>query len=236
MLFYWLGHMHPKMRTGETAVSTNYPSDFDYPGKNKDAPGVIVSFPAGQNNAIRFTWFRVMGQGNTTAPQNLHLFDQDYTQGEYMSTAYTLQNFKLSLDFLTWPFPEKGRTFRVKTLWEVQYTTIKSSFDAPLRVVNDAISFAGTKKSNSFFWPSFGMGVEKRFTPAIRWEAKGAGFGVPGHALTWDADTFFAFKQGQFEFLVGGKAFYFRTSPNDTEYVFGTMLGGYAGVRWYPRF
>jgi hypothetical protein len=70
----------------------------------------------------------------------------------------------------------------------------------------------------------------------VRWEGRASGFAWPHHATIWDADTFLAFKGGQFEVLVGGKAFHFKTSPQGSEYVFGTFAGGYVGLRWYPRF
>ena len=35
--------------------------------------------------------------------------DQAYAAGTYVSTNYRLQNFKLSFDYLTWPFPVESR-------------------------------------------------------------------------------------------------------------------------------
>jgi hypothetical protein len=213
-------------------------SDLDYPGKRvRQSPGVVLSLPAGKGNALRFSWFRTMGSGNTVATQDLMLFGTSYAAGDYMAVAYTLQNFKLSFDYLSWPFPVKSRTFRLRTLWEVQYTTIRSAFDAPFKLdTSGNLTFAAVQQSNSFIYPSFGIGVEKFLSKNVRWEAKGSGFAWPGKSQIWDADTDLALKAGQFEFLVGAKGFHFRTSKNDVEYVYGTQYGGFAGIRWYPGF
>ncbi len=235
-LYYWLGPIHPSVRTGRASTGA-YPSDLDYPGKNTGTPAVVVSIPAGSHNAVRVSYFRTQGQGNTTANGNLTLFGTTYAPGDYLSVAYTLQNLKASWDFLTWPFPMSRSTWRIKTLWEAQYTTLKSSVDAPLKT--DAAGHlvsAGAKKSDSFFYPSFGVGAEKLLSKNLRFEAKASGFAVPHYSTIWDADARVAYRRGHFEVFAGGKAFHFKTSPKRSEYVRGTLDGAFVGLCWYLNY
>src|SRR5437868_1359003 len=112
-----------------------------------------------------------------------------FNPGDQLSNSFTLQNAKISLDYLSWPFPLNNRRFRFKTLWEVQYTTIRTSVDAPFAPFEDssgnAIQTSGTG-SKWFIWPSLGAGVEIMATKHFRFEAKGSGFGIPHHAAIWD--------------------------------------------------
>jgi hypothetical protein len=126
----------------------------------------------------------------------------------------------------------------VKTLWEVQYTSIKSSVSAPFAPIEDssgnALQTSGSG-SNWYIWPSLGMGVEMMASKHFRFELKGSGFALPHRATIWDTDGFLAYKSGQFEIDVGGKAFHFKTSPRRQEYLRATMPGAYIGIRWYPK-
>jgi len=240
-LFYWSTHTHPAMFTGKGA-DFNVDSTTNFPTKTKPAPGVELSFPAGKNNTIRLSYFRSQGNGNTVAGEPPFgkgevIWGANFFAGDKLSNSFTMQNAKISLDYLSWPFPLNNRRFRIKTLWEAQYTTIRTGVSAPLAPTEDgsgnAIQTSGTG-SNWFIWPTFGLGVEIMATKHFRFEAKGSGFGIPHRAAIWDTDAFFAYKSGKFEFDFGGKAFHFKTSPKRTEYLRATMVGAYVGIRWYP--
>jgi hypothetical protein len=242
-LFYWYTQTHPDMFTGKSAA-TNVDSSVSFEGgKTKPTPGLELSFPAGKNNSIRISYFRTQGSGNTNAvtPPSTRgdvIWGATLNPGDYLATSFTLQSGKISLDYLSWPFPLENRRFRFKTLWEVQYVNVKSAVSAPFAPVTDtagnSLQTSGSG-SNWFIWPSFGVGVEIMASKHFRFEAKGSGFGLPHRAAIWDADAFFAYRSGQFEIDFGGKAFHFKTSPKREEYLIGTMPGAYVGIRWYPK-
>jgi hypothetical protein len=233
--FYWIDTAHPVMRTGALTPATDRPSELDYPGKNKRTPGAILSVPAGENNTIRISYFRMQGSGATTAPKDLKIFGGDYDKGTLIAPGYTMQNFKASLDYLSWPFPMKDRRFRFKTLWEVQYTSIQTTIHAPVLEAADA-SLSPTKKSNWFVYPTFGVGVEEMLTKHFRVEVKASGFAFPKRSTLWDGEGIAAYRAGQIEFFGGGKGFHFKTSPKREEYIKATLYGAFVGVRWYPKF
>lgn len=112
-------------------------SDLSYlkiPGRPRiGGPGAEIGIAAGLHNSLRLSYFSAKASGNTTTPTDLVLFTQAYSKGDYLSASYRLQDMKLSFDYLTWPFPVGSRKFRLKTLWQMQYVSIRSSFDAPVK-------------------------------------------------------------------------------------------------------
>ena len=237
-LFYWQPFDQPDLRGGAANVGP-YPGNLDYPGKPKRAPGAVISLPAGRNNTLRFSYFRIQGEGNTTAPANLTLFNTDFSPGDYLVTTYTLQNVKISYDFLSYPYPANPARFRLKTLWEVQYTSIKNSIDAPLKpVLTDA---SGNPISNTatgtrwMIYPSLGLAIEKALTAHFRVEGKASGFAFPHHATIYDAEASAVFRSGRYEVAVGAKAFHFKTSTQNSQYLVATFPGVFVAFRYYPK-
>jgi hypothetical protein len=120
----------------------------------------------------------------------------------------------------------------------VQYVNIRSGIAAPYSPTEDssgnAIQTSGNG-SNWFISPSLGMGVEIMASKHVRFEAKGSGFVIPHHFTVWDAEAFLAYKSGQFEIDIGGRAYHFKTSVQRPEYLIATIPGVYVGIRWFPK-
>jgi hypothetical protein len=238
-LQYWLGTGHPNMGTGH-GNGNGVPSALDYMGKPRPGLGGVVSIPVGKHNAIRMSYFRVQGNGNPTATQNLNIYGVPYSTGNYLAVHYDMQNVKLSLDYLSWPFPVKDSKFHIKTLWEVQYTTITSSVDAPLLHGETDASGAPVNVngygSDWFIFPSFGLGVDYLISQRLRFEGRASGFAFPHRATVWDTEATLDYRFGKFELQGGLKAFHFKTSPLKVEFVEATFPGAYVGLRWYPEY
>jgi hypothetical protein len=235
-LFYWLNPGHPVMRTGKLSpVGANW--DLNFPGKNRPTPGAMLGIPLGRYHTLRLSYFRTQGRGGTVATHDSFFFGTSFSKGDVLSARYTLMNGKISLDYVSWPFPVGDRRLRIKTLWEVQYTSIRSTIDAPLKGTTDSDgNFVDTRGfgQNWFIYPSLGMGLEAFLTRHFRWELKGSGFAIPHHSTIWDAESFFAYRGGKLEVMFGGKAFHFKTSPKRENYVHDTLPGAFVGLRWYP--
>ena len=108
---YWIGRTHPLMRTGR-AAATGVSSDLDFPGKNTPMLGGVMSFPAGNDDTLRVSYFRTQGQGDTVAGKDLSFFGVAYSTGDYLSVGYTLQSAKVSYDYVSWPGPARATSFR----------------------------------------------------------------------------------------------------------------------------
>ncbi len=238
-LQYWQAVGHPTMGTGH-ANTSGEPSTLDYGGKPRPSPGAVVSVPVGKHHAIRVRYFRMQGIGNPTAPEPVIIFGTNYYQGDYLATNYLLQNLKISLDYLSWPFPIKDSKFHIKTLWEVQYTNIKTNVDAPLRHgETDASGNAITTTASGedwFIFPSFGLGIDYLASQKLRFEARASGFIFPHGSTLWDTEASLNYRFGKFEIEGGAKAFHFKTSPAHNEFVESTFPGVYVGLRWYPLY
>lgn len=238
-LFYWAPFNKQPDLLGGAANVGPYLGNLNYPGKPKLAPGAEISLPAGHNNTVRVSYFRVQGNGNESSPANLTLFNTDYAPGDYLVTSYTLQDVKISYDFLSYPYPADPNRFRFNTLWGVQYTTIQTSIDAPLKAVT--LDANGNPISNTatgtrwLIYPSIGVGIEKALTPHFRVEAQASGFAFPHHDVIYDAEASAVFRTGRYEVAVGAKLFHFKTSPQNAQYFVATYPGVFVAFRYYPK-
>jgi hypothetical protein len=249
---WWLGlyssfpTQHPTFDKGRGAAFTEA-SRVEMQGKPKYAPGAELGLAVGLHNTLRFSYSDTRASGVIESiPTTLRLWDQTYEAGTYLATSYRLQSGKMSFDYLTWPFPVESRRFRLKTLWQVQWTQIRTSFDAPRKPIFDEsgfpivdaagnpISYVGIG-SRWFVSPQFGLGAAYYSGRHFRWEANASGWTWPHRNTIWDADTSVNLRYGHFELRVGAKAQHFKTSTQAEFYGIGTLGSAFAGIRWYSQ-
>jgi hypothetical protein len=208
-------------------VGENTSGNLDLGGQSRHGEGLLLTFPTGSENSLQASYFRVRGGGNTTAPQDLTLFGNPFLKGDLLNTSYNLQNFKISWNYLTYPHPSNGARIRIKTLWEFQYVSVKPRVEAPFD--ENAI---GSGDGKSIFMPTLGLGLESHLGKRVYLEFKGSGFGLLHRSAIWDAEGSAVFRSGPLELLLGGKAFHYKTSPRDNQYLIDTVWGPYVGLRW----
>ena len=232
----WLPIGTPFVDKGHGAAFTAL-SRLDLVGNSKGAPGAEIGIAAGLHNSLRISYFFSKLSGSQTAPNDLFIFSQPYTKGDVMSTNAKLTDVKLSYEYLTWPYPVEARHFRLKTLWQVQYVVMRSTFDVPIKSatpdVNGNFTDFSALGSKSYFTPSFGLGFHEYATRNIHLEANFSGFALPHRFQLFDSDAAIAFRVGHIELRGGAKAFLFRTSPKADYFFRGTAAGAFVGVRWY---
>ncbi len=246
---YWIGitawfpTQEPIMDKGRAATFTTA-SRTQLQGKPKVAQGAEIGIAAGAHNTIHLTYFEDRAAGGFTNATDIQLWNQTYTAGNFVSTDYRLQQAKVSFEYLTWPYPVEKSKFRLRTLWGLQYTAIRTGFDLPLLPLVDSsgnpiLDSAGnavdytTKGSHWFMTPSIGIGLTQYVSRHLRLEANASGFTIPRHTTTWDADASANFRAGHFELRVGVKAFHFKTSTQAEFFMHGTQSSGFVGLRWY---
>lgn len=238
-LSYWFTRGLPVLKGGAANTATTF-AGLDFTPPQHDSPGITVSMPAGLGNSLSLSYFQSVGTGNQIATDYLTLFGTGFSPGDYMVATHKVQNAKLSWAYLSYPTPLNGSTFRLRTLWEVQYTTVYSSIDGPFVPVSTNSS-TGTTNSTAgygtrwFIYPTFGLDVDKTFGSHFRLEAKGSGFGVPHHADIWDAEASAILNIGPVDLIGAYRGFHFKTSPQSDQYVVQTLTGGYVGLRWNFR-
>jgi hypothetical protein len=228
---YWITKKPPILRIGKLLQDTQTVSgNLDFPGGSNHGIGAVVTFPTGRQNSLQLSYWQVKGSGTTTNPTDLTVFAHSYLKGDLLDTTYRIQNFKVSWNYLTYPFPSNHNKFRLKTLWELQYLKARSTIDAPLDFnTSQAI---GPK---SIFRPTIGLGIEYHPSSHVRIELKGSGFGWPHGADIWDTEGNIVVRASRIEILVGGRAYHYKTGPKDDQYYTQTMWGPAFGVRWILR-
>jgi hypothetical protein len=233
----WSPYGQPFIDKGRGAFFSDL-SLLKIPGRPKiGGPGAEIGIAAGLHNSLRISYFYVKARGDTAAPNDLVLFTQDYSKGDQLTTNYQLQDVKISYEFLTWPFPVGSRKFRLKTLWQMQYIAVRSTFDAPIKSStpdsSGNLTSYQTQGSRSFFAPTLGLGVAEYVSRSFRLEANASGFAIPHRAAIGDVDAAIAYRVGHIEARAGVKGFYFKTSPKSEFYLRGLMGGAFVGIRWY---
>jgi len=234
-LFSWFPIGHPWIDKGHEATFTGL-TKFEYAGTPKYAAGGELGIAAGAHNTLRITYFQFKTSGLQTAPNDLVLYSQPYSAGTVISTYYKIQEGKASFEYLTWPYPVESRHFRLKTLWQVQILSMKSTFDAPYLPTTDSsgnpLSYY-TNGNRTLISPTFGIGVTEYVGRNFRFEANASGFAIPHHWTIWDVDASIAYRIGHIEIRGGGKALHFKTSTSSDYYNHGTFGGAFIGLRWY---
>jgi hypothetical protein len=228
---------------GNSTVDKGHAADFtglsrlDLAGKSHGAPGVEIGVAAGVHNTIKLSYFRDKYAGSTKAPTDLVIFGQTYSAGENLTTNTKLSNVKISYEYLTWPYPVERHHFRLKTLWQVQYVTVRGTFDDPVKSStpdsNGNITDYSVLGSKSFFTPAFGVGLHEYASRNLHFEADVSGFAWPHRFQLVDAEATVGYRVGHIDVRGGMKAFHFRTSPKQDYFYRGSFAGVFVGVRWH---
>ncbi len=215
-------------------------------GKPKFAETVEVGAAVGLHNTLKFSYNDFRAAGDYVTPVIVSAWGQTYSGGTYLSTNYHVQSFKLSYEYLTWPYPVGSKKFRLKTLWQVQFTNVSTVFDSPDNYYDsngnliidsngNPANFAGAGTKH-IISPEFGLGFSYYPSRHVRIEASGAGFGFPHRYYVWDGDFSVNYRAlSHFEIRVGARGMGFKTSTNSDTYIKGNYLSAFFGVRWYSN-
>jgi len=213
-------------------------------GEPKYGESAEFGIALGSHDALVVSGFSTRAAGDFPAATALGLWSQVYDQGVLVSTDYKLRDVKLSFEYLMWPYPVGSHHFRLKTLWQVQYVSARTGFDAPLlpittssggALLNSAGQVVNYQASGSrwFITPAVGLGATEYLAKFVRLEVAGSGFALPRRWTLWDTEGSLNFRFGHFEVGGGVRAFHAKTSTHSQFYVRGTWLMPQISLRWY---
>ena len=226
--YYWLTSGTFHMTSGKKATSPGNSTLPAFGDSNKHAIGGMVTFPAGKYNRLEVSYYQVHGSGTTTATQDLSFYGQNFASGDFIASSFRVRQLKATWNYLTWPAPPETARLRIKTLWEFQWTAVRSVIDAPYET---SATFTPAVGTNSIYYPTFGVGAEYVVAKSFYFDSRASGFAFPHHAVVWDAEANAVFRYKFLEVFVGYKASHLKTSPQQEEYITGTLQGGYGGLR-----
>ena len=199
--------------------------------------GAEIGAAAGLHNTVKISYFFSKTNGTLNAPTDLVVFGQTFSAGEPMTTNAKLSDVKVSYEYLTLPYPVERRHWRLKTLWQMQYITLRSYYDDPIKSATPDsagnITSYAVLGSKSFFTPSFGLGFHEYATRNFHFEANVSGFAWPHRFQLLDTEATIGYRVGHIDLRGGVKAFHFRTSPQQDYFYRGTIAGAFVGVRWH---
>ena len=221
--------------TGNTFTDKGHAADFtsasklQLAGKSKGAVGAEIGIAAGLHNSIRISYFNSKLSGTTTAPNDLVIFSQGYLKGDELSTNANLTDYKISYEYLTWPYPAGGRHFRLKTSVAGAVHHHEDDFRRAYQIVHTGqqrnLTDYSARGSKSYITPAFGLGFHEYASRNFRFEANASGFGCRPSLNLLDTDAMMAYRAGKIELRAGGKGFLFRTRPR-SDYLYRGSTGG----------
>jgi hypothetical protein len=226
--YYWLTSGRFSMTSGKKATSPGNSTLPTLGDSNKHALGGMLTFPAGKYNRLEVSFYQVHGSGTSTAPQNLSFFGQDFSSGDFIASNFRVRQMQVIWNYLTWPEPPETARFRFKTLWGFQWTSVQSIIDAPYET---SATFSPAVGTQNIYYPALGVGGEYVVSKNFYFDGRATGFAWPHHAVVWDAEGSAVFRYKFIEVFGGYKASHLKTSPQQEEYVTGTLRGGYGGLR-----
>src|SRR5579884_135536 len=168
---YWLNRAQPALRGGAGAPTFE---GLAYPGHSDAGIGGELGIPTGHSNTLRFSYFRVLGNANTTITQSTTVFSEGYSPGDYLAQHYNLQSAKISWDYLSYTWRRAPGNIHFKTLYELQFMTISTDIAAPFKPATEDTS--GTINNNTahgsknIFLPTLGVEFEQELGGRFRWE------------------------------------------------------------------
>ena len=223
----WLPMGNPIYDKGPLTPATDF-SHIVLEGKPKLGRELIIGLPAGGHNTFRITYWDTRAAGNVTTAGDLDLWGVGFSAGDYLATYYRMRAGKVSYEYVTWPYPIASRHFRLKTLWQVQFANINSSFNAPLSLTDTSVG-AGSK---TVILPSLGLGITEYLSRYVHLDVNGSGFAIPHHGIA-DADGSINYRISRLEFQVGGRFFYFKTGTKGDFYMKGNLGGAFVGLKLF---
>jgi hypothetical protein len=234
---YWLNRAQPALFGGAQSAQSGVFASQSYPGHANPAMRGEIAIPTGHSNTLRLSYFRILGHANSTETQSPTLFGESYAAGDYLISSYNVQIAKLSWDYLSYTWRKSPGNIHFKTLYELQYVNVATSFFAPFVAqttdssgnVNDNTA-AGSKH---IILPALGAEFEQAIGKRFRWEVKGSGFGIPHHSVIADVQADIAVRVSKFELIAGEKWYHFKTSPQADQYFTDTLSGVFGGIRYY---
>ena len=233
--YYWLTHTSPTLRGGKAALDFE---NLDYPGNGNYTIGATISIPVSKSAMLNISGFQSKASTSSTPNQALDLFGTTFAAGDFLTSDYTIRNVKVSFQDLFYPFPRKpGQKWNIKTLWEVQYDTIKTNVNAPFAPATDSSGNTlvnNVSGSRNVIYPTFGLSGEYHLTRNLIVQVNGSGFAIPHHAVIGDAEGSISYRLRGVELIVADKYYHFKTSTQNAEYFSATLMGPYAALRLYP--
>ncbi|MEO5924583.1 MAG: hypothetical protein ABIR70_12230 [Bryobacteraceae bacterium] len=226
--FYWMpNYGQPGFRAGKFVADPT--SGFlNLTSKPYRANGIMLTFPTGGFNRLEIGYWRINDSGDLRAPAKLAMFGANIANNELLNTKYKISNIRAAWNYLSFPVPPYDAKLRIKSFWEVQYTTFLPTIYFPTA----KNSPAPIQPKQSVIYPGVGLGVEYVAGRMFRMEARGSGMTLPGKSGYYDVEGNAVARIKSVEIFGGIKGFHFHTSSKQETWTRATMWGPMFGLRY----
>ncbi len=240
---YWVANPGTIIDRGTSPF--DYPGRIAMPGKPNLNQSAEFGIAMGEHNALKFSYVRSSAHGTVSPGYAMDLWSVYYDPAYPIATNYRVTGLKASFEYLTLPYPVKDSRFRLKTLWQLHYISLRTGFDQPTAPVTDSdgnflldsqgnlLSYAAHGTTNVIL-PAVGVGFQEYVTNNFRLEGSVSGFEFPHRSNLWDAEASANIRLKAVDLRFGWKGYHARSSPKkDLFFTNFTMSGPFVGLTFH---
>ncbi len=232
----WWANPEPLIDRGQ-GNQEFYPARLRMTGNPKYNPDIEIGIAITRHDTMRISYFTSSATSGGPLTQDTQVWTEIYPKGTWVNMNYKIRNARFTYEYLTWPYPVKKSAFRLKTLWAIQYTNVRTGFDAPYTAPTTDSSgnyiTYNTTGINAFWSPVVGANSQYWLSKAIRLDATAEGFAFPHHWGSWELNGAVSVRAGRYELQMGVRDYHFRTSPRGDYWIRGTMFGPFVKLRLF---
>lgn len=230
-----LKYAGPSIRGGNVAATDNYYEDlFNIGQPYRAIPQYEFSLPITRTGTLYAEFQRYHGWADQTLGGPTYVDSYNFVSGDTMHTTYHIITGRIYLDDLMFPHKFPVSRLRFKSIWGIRYISVTQTVDSSTEDATQGLSGASFNLgTNYIMFPEFGIAPEYAITPHVLFRVDAAGFGFPHHADMYDAGASLSFRRKNLEILAGVKDLHFKTTPQKEEYVTGTFITPFIGIRWH---
>ncbi len=223
----------PDIRGGVQA-GTTYESLFGIGQPYRISPQLEAGLPVTRTGMLYLDVERIHGSGSQVLTQDSFIDSFPFVKGDTIQSTYHVNTGRLYLDDLLYPHKFPVARLRFHSMWGIRYLGITHTVSSPDEDLVAGAPGTSFQYANSYiFYPEFGAAMEYAIAPHVLFRVEGSGFTFPHRATLADSEGTLAFRQKHVEVLVGVKTLHFKTSPKKEQYITGTFIQPFVGLRWH---
>lgn len=232
---YSLTYAGPDIVGGKTAATNNYYENLSNIGQPyRIIPQFEASIPVTRTGTLYVEFQRYHGWADQTLSAPTFIDSYSFLAGDSMHTTYHIITSRLYLDDLLFPHKFPVSRLRFKSIWGLRYISVTQTVDSASEDATAGLGGSSFNIGTSFIlFPEFGAAAEYAISPHVLFRVDGAGFGFPHHSDLGEGSVTLSFRKKNLEFLTGVKMLHFKTTPQKEEYVVGTFITPFLGLRWH---
>jgi hypothetical protein len=193
-----------------------------------------VGIPITRTGVLYADFDRFRGDRVQVLPADAFLNSIQFKAGDLMRSTFKFTTGRVYLDDLLFPHKFPVSRLRFKSIWGIRYISVQQTVVSPSQDEASGILDGSYGVGDGhIFYPEFGLAMEYAVSRHSLLRVEGAGFAFPHHSTISEGSATYSYRHNHVEVLMGVKAMHFKTSPQKEQYMLGTFVAPFVGLRWF---